>query len=91
VLAGGLLLLSLLVLVLRVVERAAHRRTRIGGDLDQVEITLLRVGERLGGLHDSDLLAVVAHKANLRDADPVVDPSLVPLGGTPIKPSGDRH
>ena len=60
VLAGGLLLLRLLVLVLGVVEHAADRRARLGGDLDQVEVALLRVGERVGGLDDPDLLAVLA-------------------------------
>ena len=43
VLARGLQLLGLLVLVLRVVEHAADGRARLGGDLDEVEIALLRV------------------------------------------------
>ena len=40
VLAGGLRLLLLVVLVLRVIENAADRRIRLRGDLDQVEIAL---------------------------------------------------
>ena len=58
VLARRLLLLRLLVLVLRVVQDAADRRARLGSDLDEVEIALLRVAQRLGRVHDTDLLAV---------------------------------
>ena len=50
VLARRLLLLGLLVLVLRVVEHAADGRARLGRDLDEVEIALLRVAQRLVGL-----------------------------------------
>ena len=63
VLARGLLLLGLLVLVLRVVEHAADRRARLGGDLDEVEIALLGVAQRIGRLDDTDLLAVLADRA----------------------------
>ena len=58
VLARLLLLLGLLVLVLRVVEDAADGRARLGRDLDEVEVALLRVAQRLVGLHDADLVAV---------------------------------
>ena len=88
VLARGLLLLGLLVLVLRVVEHAADRRTRVGRDLDQVEIALLRVRKRLGGLDDADLLPVLADQPDFGYANPVVDPSLVPLRRAPVEPSG---
>ena len=91
VLARGLLLLGLLVLVLGVVEHAAHGRTRIGCDLDQIEIALLGVGERLGGLDDADLLSVLAHEPNFGHADAVVDPSLVPIGRAPVKSARYRH
>ena len=91
VLARGLLLLGLLVLVLGVVEHAAHGRARVRGDLDQVEIALLRVRKRVGGLHDPDLLAVLADEPHFGHADPVVDPSLVPLRRAPVEPTGDRH
>ena len=87
----GLLLLGLLVLVFGVVEDAAHRRACIGSHLDEVEVTLLRVGERVGSLHDSDLLTVLAYEANFRNANPVVDPSLIPLGRAPVELSRDRH
>ena len=91
VLARRFLLLRLLVLVLRVVQRAADRRTRIGSDLDEVEIPLLRVGKRLGGLDDADLLAILADETDLGHADAFVDPSLVPLRRTPVEPTRDRH
>ena len=91
VLARGLQLLRLLVLVLRVVEHAADGRAGVGSDLDEVEIALLRVRERLGGLHDSDLLAVLADEPDLGHADAVVDPGLVALRRAPVKPSRDRH
>ena len=91
VLARGLLLLGLLVLVLGVVEHAADRWARVRSDLDEVEIALLGVGERVGGLHDSDLLAVLADEPDLGHADAVIDPSLVPLRRAPVKPSWNRH
>ena len=91
VLARLLLLLRLLVLVLRVVEHAADRRAGIGRHLDQVEIAFLRVRQRIGGLDDSDLLAVLAHEPDFRHPDPVVDPSRVPLGRAPVKPARYRH
>ena len=91
VLARGLLLLGLLVLVLRVVEHAAHRRLGLGGDLDEVEIALLRVAQRVLGLHDADLRAVVADDPNLGNADALVDPGRVPLGRAPVESAGNRH
>ena len=89
--AGGLLLLGLLVLVLGVVEHPAHGRARVGRDLDQVEVALLGVAQRLGGLDDPDLLAVLADQADLGHANPIVDPSLVPLWRAPVELSRDRH
>ena len=91
VLAGRLQLLGLLVLVLRVVEHPADGRARLGRHLDEVEIALLRVGQRLGRLDDADLLAVLADEADFGNADPVVDPRQVPLWRAPVKPSGYRH
>src|SRR4051794_653078 len=46
VLARLLLLLGLLVLVLRVVEHAADGGSRLGRDLDEVEVLALRVAQR---------------------------------------------
>ena len=89
--ARRLLLLRLLVLVFGVVEHAAHRRSRLGGDLDQVQIAVLGVLERLGRLHDPDLLAVGADQTHFGHANTIVDPSLVPLGRTPVELSRDRH
>jgi hypothetical protein len=53
VLAGGLLLLGLLVLELRVVEDPADGRARVRSDLDEIEIALLRVRQCLGRLDDA--------------------------------------
>ena len=91
VLARGLLLLGLLVLVLRVVQDAGDGRARVGGDLDQVEIALLRVAQRLLGAHDTDLLPVLADDPDLGHTDALVDPRLVPLRRAPVESAGDRH
>src|SRR5436190_24265581 len=64
-----LALLLLLVLVLRVIQHPAYRRLRLGSDLDEVEVTLTRIGERLVALHDTYLLTVVADQANLGNAN----------------------
>src|ERR1700744_4738289 len=72
VLASGLLLLGLLVLVLGVVEYAADGRARVGSDLDEIEIALLRVGKRFGRLDHADLLAVLAHEPNLGHANAII-------------------
>ena len=91
VLARLLGLLLLLVLVLRVVEQAADRRARVRRDLDQVEIGLAGDPAGLVGVDDPDLLAVGADQADLRNADALVDASRVPVRGTPIEASRDRH
>ena len=91
VLPSRLLLLRLLVLVFGVVEDPTHGRTRVRGDLDQVEISLLRVRERFGGLDNSDLLAILADEPNLGHAYALVGPRLVPLRRAPVEPSWDRH
>ncbi len=59
VLARLLDLLGLLVLVLGVVEHAAHRRACLGGDLHQVEVAFLGEDERVGCLQHADLLSLV--------------------------------
>ena len=89
--ARGLGLLLLLVLVLRVVEHAADRRAGLGGHLDQVEVALLRVAQRLVARDDADLVAVLADQPHLRNADALVDAGLVALGRAPIEPTRDRH
>src|SRR5215208_5244419 len=71
-------LLLLLVLVLRVVEHAAHRRPGLGRHLDEVEIALLGITKRLLGVDDSDLVAVFSHEAHLRNPNALIDARLVP-------------
>ena len=91
VLARLLATLLLLVLVLRVVEHAAHRRLGSRRDLDEIEIPLARIGECIVALHYSDLLAVVTDEAHLRHPDALVDTRRVPLRRAPIEPAWDRH
>ena len=62
-----------------------------GADLDQVEVGVLGAFQRLGGVDDSELLAVGADQAHLGDADPLVDPRRVALWWAPIEPTRDRH
>src|SRR3954453_13324290 len=83
-------LLGLLVLVLGVVEDATDRGTRLRGDLDEVELLVLRVTERLLGRHHADLLALLVDEPHLRDADALVNPGLVALRRSPVEPTGDR-
>src|SRR5215203_5845275 len=87
----GLGLLLLLVLVFRVVEHSAHGRPGVGSYLDEVEVALLRVAERLLGIDDTDLVAVLPDEANLRHPDALVDTGLVPLRHPPIELTRDRH
>ena len=91
VLARLLELLRLLVLVLGVVEHAAHGRAGLRGDLDEVEIAFLGEAERVGRLHHADLIALVVDHAHLGHADALVDPGLVPLGRAPVEPARYRH
>ena len=91
VLARGLGLLLLLVLVLRVIEQAGDRRARVGRDLDQVEIALLRHRQGLIGLDDADLAAVLVDEPDLGDADALVDPGLVALRRLAVETPRDRH
>ena len=91
VLARLLLLLRLLVLVLGVVEHAADGRLGLGRHLDEVEVALLRVAQRVVDLHHADLLAVLADQANLWNADALVDPGRIALWRAPVEPTRDRH
>ena len=70
---GFLLALRQLVLVLTEVEKPDDRRGRRGRDLDEVEPTLLRHGERLWRRHDAELLALIIDDPHLWDTDHLVD------------------
>ena len=91
VLPGLLGALVLLVPVLRVVHHPAYGRTGLRRHLDQVEVLVLGALQRLVGGDDPHLLAVGADQAHLRHPDPLVDPSRVALGGSPVEPARDRH
>ena len=71
-----LLLLVLLVLELAVVHHPAHRRLGGGRDFDEIELALLRVGERFADAQDSDLLPIRPDDADRRNTDAVVDTDL---------------
>ncbi|OIQ75974.1 hypothetical protein GALL_423530 [mine drainage metagenome] len=68
------------VLELAVVHDLADRRSRVRGDLDKIEVGVLR--QTKGVLHadDADLLALGADQADLGDADPIVDAGLADVG-----------
>ena len=61
------------------------------GDLDEVEIAVTGVLERLIALDDADLRSVLSDQPHLRHTDALVDPGLVPFRRAPIKPTRDRH
>ncbi|MNW52183.1 hypothetical protein D3C74_296940 [compost metagenome] len=65
-----------LVLELAEVHELAHRRACVGGDLHQVEVSVL--GKAQGDLNadDADLLPTWADKSDLGDTDPIVDARL---------------
>src|SRR5699024_3727188 len=65
-----------LVLVLAVVHELGHRRARIGGHLDQVEICLLGQPKRVLDTDDAYLLTVRADQTDLWHANPLVDTGL---------------
>lgn len=64
------------VLVLPVVHDLDHGRARLGGDLDQVEVSVLGQAQCVFHADDADLLAGRADQADLGDADPIVDAGL---------------
>src|SRR5699024_1838738 len=65
-----------LVLVLAVVHELGHRRARIGGHLDEVEVSLLGQPERVLNPDDAHLLTVRADQTDLWHANPLVDTGL---------------
>ena len=84
VLAGLAGLLRRLVLELAVVHELADRRAGHRGDLDEVEVCLLRQPQRVADGDDADLLTVRTDQAHLVDADPVVDPGLSADGASRV-------
>src|SRR5690606_25344839 len=62
-----------LVLELAVVHELGDGRSRVGSDLDQVEICLRGQPERVLDADDADLLAVGADQAHLGNSDALVD------------------
>ena len=59
--------------------------------LDQVEVALLRVAERVLRLHDADLRARLVDQTDLGNADALVDPRRVAFRRLPVEPTRDRH
>lgn len=70
---GLALLLRLLILEAAVVKELADRRHRVRRDLDQIEITLPRHLQGLGGRHDAKLLSVLVDEADFRDSNGAID------------------
>src|SRR5439155_19250191 len=70
---------GLRVLVLAEIHDAAHRRLRLGCDLDEVELLLPRGLERLLDGHDAELRPVGADDPNLPHPDSLVDTDLFRL------------
>jgi hypothetical protein len=91
VLLGGLELLLLLVLVLRVVEQPGDRRLGSCGDFNQVEVSIASHLTGVVGGDDPDLLTVSANQPDLGYADTFVDTSGVPFRGTAVEPARYRH
>src|SRR5262249_5994395 len=73
VLARLFLLLRGLVLELAVIHDAAHRRYRLGRDLDQVESGIFGGAQGFDGRHDAELRAVRSDDPHLGHADAAVD------------------
>jgi large subunit ribosomal protein L35 len=72
-------------------RKRRHGRACLRRDLDEVEVALGRVRERLLGLNDPDLVSVVSDQTDLGHTYPIVDPGQVPLGRAPVELPGDRH
>ena len=81
---GFLLALRQLVLVLPEVEKSDHRRGRRRRDLDEIEPTLLRHGERLWCRHDAELLALIIDDPHLWDTDHLVHAQVSADGYVPL-------
>jgi hypothetical protein len=69
-------LLGVLVLELPVVHELADGGLALRGDLDQVEVRLLRQLQRLVRRNDPDRLAIGSNEPDLGNPDPIVDAQL---------------
>jgi hypothetical protein len=69
-------LLRALVLELPVVHELSDRWAGLSGDLDEVELGLLREPQGVLDAHDADLFPVRSDQADLGNADAVVDARL---------------
>ena len=67
-------LLRLLVLVAAEVHQAGDGRVGLGGDFDEVHAGGAGHRDRLGGLYDADLVAVLVDQSDFRHTDALVDP-----------------
>jgi len=66
-------LLRALVLELSVVHELADGWAGVRGDLDEIEIGLLRQSQGFADRNNADLLTLGSDEANLGNADPVVN------------------
>jgi hypothetical protein len=71
-LAGEVGLFLRLVPELADVEELADRRIGVGRDLDQIEANSGRLLDRLAGVHDAQILAILVDHAHLWDVDHLV-------------------
>ena len=70
------LLLVSLVLVFAVVHDTTNGGILVWSNLDQIQISISSTSERVVGSNDPQLLAVLRHDADLRDADLIINPGL---------------
>ncbi len=76
---GLVLLLALLVLELAVIHDPAYRRLGLGGDLHQIEIRFLGLGQGFPQADDTQLLALHTYQSDRRYIDFAVDPRFLVL------------
>src|SRR6185437_13067092 len=70
---------------------AADRRLGLGRDLDEVEVALLRIAQRVVDLEHADLLPVLSDETHLWDTDALVDPRRIAFWRAPVESARDRH
>jgi hypothetical protein len=76
---GGLFLR--LIFVLTVIQDLAHRRLRIGRDLDEIETGLRRPRERVDNGNYPDIVAGRIDELDVWGVDALVDTRAFPIGG----------